>query len=419
MLHRRHLLQRLALLGAAGLAPRLARARAGVAAGTDLRFVFVMAQGGWDTTRVFVPPWDTPGAAVERDAVRATTGGVTWVDHPERPAVRAFMTRWAGEAVLLNGMLVRSIAHDPCRRILLTGVPSGDIADWPAILAAEARETYVLPHVVLGGPSFAGDLGAGVARTGAYGQLDALLTGDALDGLEQAVTPLPGPAHALVDRWLARRGPAFAAGETSVRGRALARAWEDARGRAVDLQDLAWTLSLGQAADMAGKVALACELLSQGIARCVSLDTGGGSLVWDTHSDNDVRQTPLWDSMCAGLSQLMEGLARTPGVSAPRLLDETCVVVLSEMGRTPALNAANGKDHWPSTSALMLGAGITSGRVIGGHDETFGGRAIDPRTGALDAAGVVPTAQMLGASLLALGDVDPEAWDREAPTLAL
>jgi hypothetical protein len=67
----------------------------------------------------------------------------------------------------------------------------------------------------------------------------------------------------------------------------------------------------------------------------------------------------------------------------------------------------------------MLGAGITGGRVIGGHDETFGGRAIDPRTGALDAAGVVPTAQMLGASLLALGDVDPEAWDREAPTLAL
>ena len=416
MLHRRQLLQRLALLGAAGFAPRVARA---ATPGTDLRFVFVTAQGGWDTTRVFVPPWDTPGAAVEPGAVLATTGGVTWVDHPTRPAVRAFMTRWAGQSIVLNGMLVRSIAHDPCRRILLTGVPSGDIADWPAILAAEARERYVLPHVVLGGPSFAGDLGAVVARTGAYGQLDALLAGDALDGLDQPITPLPGPAHALVERWLARRGPAFVAGETSARGRAIAGAWEDARGRAAELQDLAYSLSLGQAADMAERAALACDLLSQGIARCVSLDTGGGSLVWDTHSDNDVRQTPLWESMCAGLSQLMEGLARTPGVSAPRLLDETCVVVLSEMGRTPALNAANGKDHWPSTSAMILGAGITGGRVIGGHDATFAGRAIDPRTGSLDDAGVVPTAQMLGASLLALGDVDPLAWDREAPTLAL
>ncbi len=419
MLHRRQLLQRLALLGAAGLAPRVARATTGAAAGTDLRFVFVMAQGGWDTTRVFVPPWNTPGAAVERDAALATTGGVTWVDHPTRPAVRAFMTRWASQSIVLNGMLVRSIAHDPCRRILLTGVPSGDIADWPAILAAEARETYVLPHVVLGGPSFSGDLGAVVARTGAYGQLDALLAGDALDGLDLPVTPLPGPAHDLVERWLARRGPAFAAGETSARGQRIARAWEDARGRAADLQDLATTLSLGQAADLAGKAALACDLLSQGISRCVTLDTGGGSLVWDTHSDNDVRQTPLWESMCAGLSQLMEGLARTPGVSAPRLLDETCVVVLSEMGRTPALNTANGKDHWPSTSAMLLGAGISGGRVIGGHDDTFAGMPVDPRTGALDAGGVVPTAQMLGASLLALGDVDPLAWDREAPALVL
>jgi hypothetical protein len=341
------------------------------------------------------------------------------VDHPARPAVRAFMSRWAADAIVLNGLLVRSIAHDPCRRILLTGVPSGDIADWPAILAAEARETYVLPHVVLGGPSFSGDLGAVVARTGAYGQLDALLAGGALDGLDQPVTPLPGPAHALVERWLARRGPAFAAGETSVRGKALGSAWEDARGRARELQDLAWTLALGQAADLAGKAALACDLLSQGIARCVTLDTGGGSLVWDTHSDNDVRQTPLWESTFAGLSQLMEGLARTPGVSAPRLLDETCVVVLSEMGRTPALNSANGKDHWPSTSVLLLGAGIAGGRVIGGHDSTFAGRAVDPRSGTLDDAGVVPTAQMLGASLLALGDVDPLAWDREAPTLEL
>ncbi len=109
-----------------------------------------------------------------------------------------------------------------------------------------------------------------------------------------------------------------------------------------------------------------------------------------------------------GLQQVMATLDLTPGLSAPTLADETIVVVLSEMGRTPYLNSDQGKDHWPYTSAMILGKGFEADRVIGEYDDVFYGRPVDPKTGvAADDAPQEFSAQVLGATLLALGDVDP------------
>ena len=43
------------------------------------------------------------------------------------------------------------------------------------------------------------------------------------------------------------------------------------------------------------------------------------------------------------------------------------VVVASDFGRT-RYNGDGGKDHWPITSMMMMGAGISGGRVIGQTD---------------------------------------------------
>ncbi|MEO1998767.1 MAG: DUF1501 domain-containing protein, partial [Planctomycetaceae bacterium] len=52
-----------------------------------------------------------------------------------------------------------------------------------------------------------------------------------------------------------------------------------------------------------------------------------------------------------------------------RLLDETLIVVMGEFGRTPKLNTLGGRDHWPRVfSALLAGAGIAGGQVIGASD---------------------------------------------------
>ncbi len=50
--------------------------------------------------------------------------------------------------------------------------------------------------------------------------------------------------------------------------------------------------------------------------------------------------------------------------------DETLIVVMGEFGRTPKLNPAGGRDHWPRVfSVLMAGGGVAEGQIIGASDE--------------------------------------------------
>ena len=48
------------------------------------------------------------------------------------------------------------------------------------------------------------------------------------------------------------------------------------------------------------------------------------------------------------------------------LLESTIVLCISEFGRTPRINAAQGRDHWPNWfSCLIAGGGFREGVVIG------------------------------------------------------
>jgi len=124
MLSRRHF----GLFTAAGLlAPR-----ALLAGGEDEHcFLFVYCEGGWDTTRVFTPMFDSAIASVEADAAEATVGGIRFVDHPERPSVRQFFSDWADQTAILNGMEVQSITHDRCQKVVLTGSGVEGADGWP------------------------------------------------------------------------------------------------------------------------------------------------------------------------------------------------------------------------------------------------------------------------------------------------
>lgn len=86
---------------------------------------------------------------------------------------------------------------------------------------------------------------------------------------------------------------------------------------------------------------------------------------WDTHEHNFAilkRYLPHLDQV---YSALMEDLARSG------LLDETLVVLTSDFGRTPGVNATAGRDHWMHCySTLLAGAGIQGGTVYGSSDQS-------------------------------------------------
>lgn len=61
------------------------------------------------------------------------------------------------------------------------------------------------------------------------------------------------------------------------------------------------------------------------------------------------------------------------------MLEETLIVIMGEFGRTPKLNTAGGRDHWPRVfSVALAGGGIEGGQVIGQSDSRGEGPAERP-----------------------------------------
>ena len=399
------------LASAAGLTLPLRSANAAVSA-SDLKFVFVFNNGGWDPTRVFGTQFGNSNVDMEAAADRATAGGITYVSHPDRPAVDTFMAANFERMLLINGMQVRSIAHEICTVLALTGSTSGFSADWPAIIAADQSDRYTLPHLVLGGPSFPGDLGAYVARTGSNGQLEGLLSGDIVQWSDVGIEGMSTSTQSAVDQYLKRRAAGRLLGSQSLNDAVLAGTYQSAFDKAMALKSYRYVMDFTGGTTLGTQAAVAAEALSNGLSRCVTLGFPGVSagLGWDSHATNDDTQSQLFESLFQGLGQLMGSLQNTPGTVGASLADETVVVVMSEMGRTPLLNATAGKDHWPYTSLMMVGPSITGNRIIGEYDEVHYGRDVDMETGDIDeSSGHLLSVESVGGGLLALAGIDPGA----------
>jgi hypothetical protein len=95
---------------------------------------------------------------------------------------------------------------------------------------------------------------------------------------------------------------------------------------------------------------------------------------WDTHTQN------FWilkNNKLPGFDQTYTALLED--LEQHGLLDETLVVVMSEMGRTPRINGNAGRDHWTFCySILFVGAGIRGGTVYGASDAQAAYPAVNP-----------------------------------------
>lgn len=84
---------------------------------------------------------------------------------------------------------------------------------------------------------------------------------------------------------------------------------------------------------------------------------------WDTHNNNfNMLKKLLLPFLDRAVSTLIEDL------DARGLLASTLVVVTGDMGRTPRVNKAAGRDHWPQCGFCILAGGGTRPGVIGTSD---------------------------------------------------
>ena len=120
----------------------------------------------------------------------------------------------------------------------------------------------------------------------------------------------------------------------------------------------------------AGARFLVARRLVEAGARVVTVTYGA----WDTHAyhyRSIETQMPDLDKAFAGLIHDLDQRG---------MLDSTLVLITSEFGRTPKVNAGGGRDHWPRVfSIVMAGGGVKRGLVYGASD----GLAAEPLESAL------------------------------------
>ena len=116
---------------------------------------------------------------------------------------------------------------------------------------------------------------------------------------------------------------------------------------------------------------LARRLIAAGV-RFVTINTFitvFDEITWDIHGSKPFTSiqgmrdivAPMYDQ---GYSALIEDLVQRG------MLDRTLVCNLAEFGRTPKVNPAGGRDHWPQCwTVYFAGGGVKGGRVIGKSDE--------------------------------------------------
>jgi hypothetical protein len=120
-----------------------------------------------------------------------------------------------------------------------------------------------------------------------------------------------------------------------------------------------------------GQATLAARRLVESGVRLVTVfwdEFQEANSAWDTH----VRQYPrLKDVLLPGFDRAYSALITD--LAERGLLDETLVLCLSEHGRTPKLNNAEGggREHWSGVySGLLAGGGVARGAVLGSSDRT-------------------------------------------------
>ena len=140
-----------------------------------------------------------------------------------------------------------------------------------------------------------------------------------------------------------------------------------------------------------GKSCLMAKRLIEAGVRFVTVnmfETVFDEITWDIHGSSPFSPIECYSNLVGPMfdnafTSLIEDLSKTG------MLDNTMIVATGEFGRTPKINPAGGRDHWPACwPVVMAGGGIQGGRIVGESDDIGGAPKSRPTTPAEVAATV-------------------------------
>ena len=369
------------------------------AAGSSDRFLIVYwNDGGWDPAMLFDPHFES-NVLDRGDCEQGSAGGLTFADSAQRPSVRRFLEDWGSRTAFINGIAVGSISHAKCTQMMLTGSRGVQATDLPTLIAAETGTSLSLPHLVLSGPRYPGNLGAFMVPLSAT--LTQTMTGE---------IPNPGRYSATGEALIRDYLSTTAADLNQLHADPYLNDYIDALERMEALESAAEALDIDPGADEDTLIEKGLAAMSMGLTRSLIIQ---GALPpyssWDSHIDNEQQQSGCYEYNFERLQSLMAKLQAATAPGGGSLLEQTTLLVLSEMGRTPVLNNQLGKDHWPYTSAMLVGAGVRGGQTFGATNEVLVGQPIDMASGTSSASGETLSAAHFVSGILQSFGADPQA----------
>jgi uncharacterized protein (DUF1501 family) len=283
-----------------------------------------------------------------------------------------------GAIALVRSMVSREGDHERAAYAMKTGYRPDPTVIHPSIGAILCHE---LPEAGCEIPRHISILpGQWPARGGFLGdQFDAFRTGDPADPVPDTTSLTPADRDAVrlrdldvVERAFAqRRGQRAAATQHRAAVNAARRMMSSEQLRAFDISQEPVALRRAYGETPFGRACLAARRLTEVGARCVEVTLSG----WDTHVNNHELTRGLLEILDPAFSTLVRDLRDR------RLLEHTVVLCAGEFGRTPRINVAGGRDHWPNGfSVALAGGGIRAGAVLGATDPEGRGDPADPVT---------------------------------------
>ncbi len=374
-----------------GLSPWMARLAAASPAAPRRRCVLLWMTGGPSQLDTFdLKPGHANGG--EFQEIGTAVPGLRFSEHLPKLAAQA------DRLALLRGVGTKEGDHGRGTHLMHTGHAPGGPVRYPTLGSLLSKElgdagaelpafVSVAPFRVFNEEAYsAGFLGPryaalSVTATEAAARslsVDDVLSGSALNverfarlGIEDLRAPRPLPSGRSTARldllrsfqadFAATHADASSLAQRTVYDRAL-RLMNGAGGEAFDLsaEPDAVRERYGRGTFGQGCL-LARRLVERGVSFVeVNLGGPGGGPGWDTHADNFNAVKNLSGELDAGWSALMSDLADRG------LLDETTIVWMGEFGRTPAINAMAGRDHFPDAwTCVLAGGGIRGGQAHG------------------------------------------------------
>ena len=375
-MNRRTLLKGLLVSGALATGFRLPLVHAADYSGK--LFVFVQADGAWDPTSFCDPKANTPGEKVinhwaERDEVRQV-GNLAYAPFANN---QAFFEKYHRMMLVINGVDAQTNSHTVGIVHNWSGRNAEGYPTTAALLAAHFASELPVPYLSFGGFSAT----AGITR---FTRID---NADLLRKIASPATEMFSEASWAAIESYQRATAVRLTTETgllpgAVRQREFYRsafateglkAYADALPPDADLQqEESYTGELRTyTSTLRRQAQLTVLAFKTGVAVSADLWLGG----FDTHTYHDPDHEWLLGNLTDAVDYLWD-YAEEHGVA-----DRMVVVMGSDFGRTNFYNAAEGKDHWPIGSFIIMEKNRSwTGRAVGETDGLHFAHKMDPAT---------------------------------------